>query len=75
VDGGWLLVSHAKWRKRASREAANERQARYAAKKKAAEEVAARCEVEGCDGVVAGARDGMKVCSAHAFDREPGSEG
>src|SRR5262245_49319034 len=47
VDGGWLLVSHAKWRQRASREAANDRQARYAARKKAADEAAALCEVDG----------------------------
>jgi hypothetical protein len=75
VNGGWLLVAHAKWRKRASREAANERQARYAARQRTAEETAACCEVEGCDRPVAGAVGGRRLCSEHAFDREPGQEG
>lgn len=37
-DGGWLLVSHAKYREKASRMAAAERQARYLARMKARQE-------------------------------------
>jgi hypothetical protein len=76
-DGGWLLVSHGKYRERASRQAAADRQARYAAKKKALEEAAVTCEEPGCGGEVAGAVGGRKVCSAHAFldaPREPGED-
>jgi len=60
-SGGWVLVSHAKYRERASRQAAADRQAKYAAKK------AATCEIEGCERPVAGAVDGKRVCSRHAF--------
>jgi hypothetical protein len=75
---GWLLVSHRKYRERASKQAAAERQARYVAKKKALEEEAAMCEEVGCTGPVVAAAGGRKVCSAHAFSdagRQPGEEG
>jgi hypothetical protein len=38
VDGGWLLVSHAKYRERASKFAAAERQSRYLARMKQRQE-------------------------------------
>jgi hypothetical protein len=74
ADGGWLLVSHAKYRHLASRAAAAARQAKYKAKQKALEEEAATCDEPGCDGQVVGAIDGRKLCSAHAFVREPGED-
>jgi hypothetical protein len=69
-EGGWRLVSHAKYRTLASKQAAAEAQQRYAYRLKAEASARETCEIPGCDSTVAGAIDGKRVCSAHAFSEE-----
>jgi len=81
-DGKWLVVSHAKYQRLASREAATERQRRYEANLKQ-REAEARAAASTCDEPECGcpaetAVGGRKLCTAHAFTaprREPGEEG
>lgn len=82
ANGNWLVVSHAKYQRLASKAGAAERQARYEArlKEREAEAKAAEntCDEPGCGKPADAAAGGRKVCSAHAFTpprREPGEEG
>jgi hypothetical protein len=81
-DGGWFIVSHQKYQKRASRANATKRNARYEARKKGLDQLTAvsagKCDHAGCYGPGEHAAGGRMVCTAHAFDvsaREPGHEG
>jgi len=81
-NGKWLVVSHEKYQRLASRAAATERNRRYEARLKEreakAEATAETCDVPGCSRPAENAGGGRKVCSAHAFQgagREPGEEG
>ncbi len=72
-DECWLIPSHEKWRRLASQARAKERAAERQQRKR--DRDAGRCEVAGCDTLSGGELDGQRVCSAHAFEREPGEEG
>lgn len=66
-NGKWKIVSGEKYQYLITRAAANERQNRFARKKKAAAKN--RCEAEpGCQGEVVGMLNGKAVCSKHSFD-------
>lgn len=71
VDGGWMLVSHAKYRQSASKQKAADSQAKYAAKRRALQERSAVCDVPECGEEVAGAAGGQRMCSEHAFGLLP----
>jgi hypothetical protein len=77
AEGRWLIVSHTKHRRLASKEAAAERQRRHRERVRAEQEMQGlpRCEAPGCTNVAAGDLEGRKVCTEHAFEREPGEEG
>lgn len=75
-DGYWRIVSHAKYRRIVSKERAAERQAAYLVRKKSAEtKPPSLCDEEGCSVEASVAVGGRSVCSAHAFEQEPGATG
>ncbi len=72
-DGSWRLVSHQKYRERASKAKAAERQAEYMARKK--EKARDLCDEPGCGESGFSAVGGRMRCSKHALAEEPGAEG
>ncbi len=78
-EGTWRVVSHAKYRRLASKEMAVERQLKYMKNKKAAaSKPPAICDEPGCGAEAIVASGGRSTCSVHSFDaavREPGAEG
>lgn len=62
---GWFVVSHAKYREKASKESAARRQAEYRDRKKTE-----TCERVGCAKKAEAAVEGLRVCSEHAFGVE-----
>jgi hypothetical protein len=74
-EGRWLLTTHAAKRRLASTQAAADRQRRHRERLQREAEAASCCEEPGCTKEVAGAVEGRRLCSLHAFDRQPGEEG
>jgi hypothetical protein len=74
-EGRWILTTHAQKRRLASKDAAAERQRRHRERLRREAEDAACCDEPGCLNEVAGAAEGRRLCSLHAFSREPGEDG